>query len=408
MAAILCPATNANGVAQTSNQTLYFAMGTTTIHGQSTESNALIAWRTAGTFSNMYCRIGSNTVTATTTITFRKNTAAGNQTISIPSSTTGEFSDSTHTDTVVAGDTVDYQVVIGATGTSISFLALNTVFTATSGTVLRFTQTNASAVADSTASSTLFAGICGPIKALTSTEANTQFKVKAAFTLQNFYTKITANTKVTTSTVGSRKNGGIGNLIVSVPALTTGVFEDLTHSDSLVSGDLINYYLTQGAGATSISVLFLSAELASATNQNHCVAADQAGASAATGTGFFPIGGDVGATTSTTAAQSSVSFGYTASNLECFISTNAAASPKVLSFQKNGVDGNQTISIPAGTTGYFEDTVNSDVVSATQELRYQLINAGGPNIVFRNLGHLVTVGSVAVKYQAGLYWSYPV
>lgn len=53
----------------------------------------------------------------------------------------------------------------------------------------------------------------------------------------------------------------------------------------------------------------------------------------------------------------------TMSNMAVSIWTNSAAGVSNVYFRKNGADGNMTVSIPAGTTGRFYDTTNTDTVT---------------------------------------------
>jgi hypothetical protein len=84
-----------------------------------TEAHAQITARDAFTASNLSINVQTNTVTASSTLTYRINTANGNQIITIGSSTTGLLSDTTDTDTTTATSDINAQLAAGATGTSI-------------------------------------------------------------------------------------------------------------------------------------------------------------------------------------------------------------------------------------------------------------------------------------------------
>lgn len=75
-----------------------------------------------GTASDLYVRLASNAKTQSMVLRFRVGSANGNQTLTIPASTAGDFEDTTHTDTVTAGTNIDVQAVStdnGAHGTGI-------------------------------------------------------------------------------------------------------------------------------------------------------------------------------------------------------------------------------------------------------------------------------------------------
>src|SRR5437899_801296 len=110
--------------------------------------------RSAGTYSNFWGRIRSNAVTVTSTITFRKNAANSNESFTVAASTTGTFTDSTHTDSVVAADKFGVKVDRGTDSThNIEVSVEAAIFDATTDTVVRITSSDNST---STGSSTTY------------------------------------------------------------------------------------------------------------------------------------------------------------------------------------------------------------------------------------------------------------
>lgn len=118
------------------NLTRYITLGGSFMV-DTTEANTKQKLRFATTLSNMTIRISPNTVTANTTFTLRKNGAAGNQTITIGSGATGFFTDTTNEDNVTATDELNYELVTGATGTSLT-IRTTTIY---SRTLARVSQT---------------------------------------------------------------------------------------------------------------------------------------------------------------------------------------------------------------------------------------------------------------------------
>lgn len=98
--------------------TVWFPVGGT-LTSITTEAHAQIAPGIPFTLSNISINIAVNTVTAASTFSFRKNAGGGNQSASITASGTGMFTDATHSDAILATDNIDYQLVVGGTGTSI-------------------------------------------------------------------------------------------------------------------------------------------------------------------------------------------------------------------------------------------------------------------------------------------------
>ena len=75
-----------------------------------TENTTQQAWPIAGTFKNAYVVITANTNAASNTITFRKGGVSQAIVITVPATTTGTFSDTTNTATVVAADLVNWLI----------------------------------------------------------------------------------------------------------------------------------------------------------------------------------------------------------------------------------------------------------------------------------------------------------
>lgn len=113
----------------------------------STESHSQWKLGLASTLSKMGAYISANTITAATTIKLRVNGADGNQSVSIGSGQTGQFDDTSNTDTVDTDDLINFQLVSGGSGTSLTLrlagVLIETAVT-TSGRVSASGRQNAS------------------------------------------------------------------------------------------------------------------------------------------------------------------------------------------------------------------------------------------------------------------------
>lgn len=87
---------------------------------QTTESQVQIAVYYSGILSNATVNITSNTVTAASTMVTRINGVSGTVSVSITASTTGRFTDTSHTDAVKSGDLLNFMLTTGVTGTSLN------------------------------------------------------------------------------------------------------------------------------------------------------------------------------------------------------------------------------------------------------------------------------------------------
>jgi hypothetical protein len=130
----ICVMGRITGYTQNAATTDYFAIGGN-ILTESTESSTKVKTRAAFTFSEITALIGSNTVSAASTIKLRVNGADSSLSASVTASTSGVFSDSSNTVTTSATDDVNTACVTGATGTSLIIRYIE-VYTSASTTQL--------------------------------------------------------------------------------------------------------------------------------------------------------------------------------------------------------------------------------------------------------------------------------
>lgn len=372
-----------------------FLLGMVTQNQTGTEALAQQTVRgSAGTFSNLYTRIFSNGITATSTLRFRKGGANGNQVVSIGSSATGEFEDASNTDAVVAGDLINLQFVIGGTGTNIRPGVFGCQLAATTNTVSRPV---ALSLATTAASSTVFGKFVDAGRTAVGAETTTQqFKMKVAGTLKNLNVNVTANARATSATTfGNRLNGGAGAMSVSVGTSATGQFEDTSNSNALVSGDLVDWSITTGAGTQSITATLL-ADFVTTDGSAQCWVGSSV-SQALSLTRFYPPMGDLGAQSSTESdTQAKCGVAATLSQYECFISANTVSAASTLTFRKNGANGNGAVSITASTTGWFQDATNSDSLVSADEMGFQLVTGGaGTSLTIDAIGYKLATVSVS-------------
>ena len=218
-----------------------------------TEANAQYTFRVASTLSRFRVYVSSNANTATTTCRTRLNAANGAQSVSVAGSSTGSFEDTTNTDTVVAGDEVNFQVITGA-GTGAFVLSLMQVLSTSIGRQVAATfVTGVAFSADSYLVAEAYIGG-------NATESASQKTARSSFTAKNMFVYVSANT-TTAADVYLRKNGANSALTVSVASGTTGVFEDTTNSVDFVAADTYNWFVDITSG-TSITFTIIGFELA--------------------------------------------------------------------------------------------------------------------------------------------------
>lgn len=89
-------------------------------------------------------------------------------------------------------------------------------------------------------------------------------------------------------------------------------------------------------------------------------------------------------------------------NLRLYVSSNNATVTTTVKIRINGADGQNSVSISSGATGWFEDTTNTDTTSAGDKICYSLSKADANTVVIKNL---VTDVLATSAYQKGGYYT---
>lgn len=348
-----------------------------------TEANRISYFQSAGTTSNFRLYVSANTTTVTITVRTRKNTANGNQTISIASTTTGEFTDGSNSDSYASGDKGSIQIVTYTGGGSISFSKFSLIFDASSNSVQNFFTHTTNTFATN---GTLYFGLRSR-NAFDSTEANVQWKMRTAGTLQNCRIRFTANSAANSTTVVSRINGSNGNISISIAAAGTGYFTDTSNSDTVASGDLINLAIT-GTDTGSRTCGQTNLEFITTNSERPLVSTDNAGVAFATGTTNYFTFGDASFASNTTEALTQVTtdIAFSAKNLGAYLSANASTTNGTLYLRVNNASTALTLSLTALTTGWFEDLSHTVDITAGQTYGARLVVGATSGITIRSAG----------------------
>ncbi len=379
----------------------------------STESTFQQTLRSAGKSSGLYVRVILNSLSAASTVRTRKNTANGGQSVSIPApagvGATGEFLDTSGTDTIAATDIFNYQIVTGSTGTSWNHSVIATNFSATVNTRKRLCCLSSGGTTYNTASTTFYnrpSGVMTPTA--TSTESQEQFKFQTGATVRNAFVRVLTNARTNSSTVGSRidTGGGAanGNLSVSIGSAATGLFEDSSSTDTVNSGDKFDWAITLGTTSNNlvINIIACDIETTNGSTQNFLSTATGAGTvQNANATRSESIQGIERDTTTESDTQIQISLAAAHSNLTISVTANTVSVNSTLSFRRNSANGNQSVSITASMSGLFTDSTNVDYPLTSDEINTQIVtpNSGtsltwayiGMKSSFYNPGKIVSV-----------------
>lgn len=212
-------------------------------------------------------------------------------------------------------------------------------------------------------------------------EAEAAVVVRRAVAFSNLSVNIRTNSLSTAATtVYFRKNGANGNQSIVVPALTTGVFTDASNIDVLASGDAYCISPNTASGGTGTMIINganIVINDATGVSVQFCIASDVNVSLTASTTYYMGLGGLLDNNTALQAAEVTIDVAGVSSGLSLHVATNARSSDTVFTLFKNGAAGNQTITVPAGSTGNFSDLVNTDSISAGDKICTRLVAGTG-------------------------------
>jgi hypothetical protein len=168
-------------------------------------------------------------------------------------------------------------------------------------------------------------------------------------------------------TVYLYKNGAAGNQTVTIPALSSGTFQDVVNSDNLVSGDIYQPVINVPIGGV---VTIVVASFKSVMTNAYSIL----------GVGFqkiflpsalyHPIGGGGSSSSVESYAFYTIRTSTTLDKFRVYVSSNTCDANNIFYTRINGVNGNLTVTVIAGTTGEFADTVNSDSIAVGDNLNF--------------------------------------
>lgn len=352
-------------------------------------------WLVAGTFSRLSVTATGNTISGTYSkpAIFRVNSANGTQTVAYTIGVTGIVTDTSNTDTVAAGDTANIHLQQGSgTGSgTIDFASFGCMFTPTDTTKTMWfsgaaTSGGTTPPFDGTVRYTLPAGRAN---VTTGSDTNLRVPVNYAFTAMGLTLYVSTNSGSVSATGASYINGAAGAQSVTIGAAATGWFQDVSNTDSLSPGDDYSTTITPGVGTGSLRIEVQGMFLESTEGRFQTVlASGVSGFALPLGTAYTPVYGLIA---STYAAElgSTVRMHYpmTASDMAIRVSANSLVGALNVRLRKSGANGNLLITVPAATTGFFEDTSNTDVISASDTVGHSFESAGG-------------FGSATIRYNA--------
>ncbi len=339
-------------------------------------------------FTSMVASVDALSGTGNNTVTLRKNAAPSAITVSIPSGATGVYSDTIDSVNGVSGDAFNYAVVNGATG-NVEFSLITCLMSSAHTTSWMNGDIVGPAVNHPLAfnSGAVF-GLAGGAGDWSTTESIAQYTMRLSVHSFGMYSYVTNNTINGTTTFQMRKNGANGSQAVSVGAGLRGAFTDAIDSDDFASGDKTSYGFTPSGSSGSMDTASCTVTCYGTDNVSQFTGLNgYAHGSLVSGLNqWFAIAGDSAPNTNPQQGQSLtlVQVG-TVTMMDLAVHDAPSTGTPTLSVQSqvNGVQANMAISAGSGVTGYFEDTVDTDVVLSGANYRLSAnVQFGAGNLLF--------------------------
>ena len=374
-------------VASTANTTQFWTIpGRPTV--DTTEDNVKIKVRIPGRFSKLSVRLPGYSVNGTTDLIFRKNNAD-----TILKVTTDNVNGAKNVDDVVNyidvvdGDFISLKTVPGGATGTFTLGQANVNFAPADGSVC---QLFAATRATTFTSNNVTAYMSYALDCLNhNSEGDSKARQKLAGVYKYFYVLVTANARTSTTTFRSRKNGANGNLVISVAAGTTGIFEDSANQDNVAAEDDYNFSVSNGAGSseaitwTVVSVHFFpSPVLGGMFSTGGSSSSILAGT-----TKYMMAGGSCGNNTSTaTEFNRILKTPIVVKKMVVNVQANSMTSDSTWVLVKNGTDSTITGTIVQGVIGRTEDVTHNETINPGDDIKYKFVaGATGTSFTVTNI-----------------------
>jgi hypothetical protein len=208
--------------------------------------------------------------------------------------------------------------------------------------------------------------------------------------ISNFIFKVDNNSLNGSTTVSLRLNAVTTDPSISVPAGTTGDFQDDTSITQITAGDIINYIIV--AGGTSGSLTFRITRSIFTPDQDTITH----------NATYTAAGGDTFSTASTTWYNvlngSGDSIVTTEADVECRqrkpgtyrnlvmnINSNARTTATTVRLRVNNANSALSVSIGAGLSGFFSDTSNQEAIVVGDDVNFSLTTGTGVGDLVTNI-----------------------
>jgi hypothetical protein len=322
----------------------------------------------------------------TNTCQFRKNGSNGS--LVATGTGTGAAADTTHTDSLVAGDVFSLAITDDGTDPLYRHVSMNVEFDTGTGTFFR--NSSGSAQVFDVASATRFIPIAGGLQTDgTATEANAQFKIRGYSLVDAFQVRVDSNARVTDTIFKLRINGSdVAASSITVGAGVTGLFMVTGINQALADGDLICAAIVTDTGVEDLTLNFIGATLLSSAGATELWTGNVNGVArtASATPDYYVPGGTLFSRATTTGTDIITGFAADCTGLRLFVSANTYTGAATLKLFVNNVDSGFTTTINAGATGWIENTTDTETILATDEICWEIVGGTSGSMTVTAIG----------------------
>jgi len=347
------------------------------------EAQAAMLMRTAGTWSNISIKILTNTRDDALTGKSRINGVDGNQSVTVPASTTGTFTDAVNTDSIAAGNKINYEIFSAhSTSTTLLMTIANWTshYAASSGDpVYRLTSVFNSN--NMNANTQEWLSVCQGETLYAVNEAFIQQYVPAeGGTLKNAYANVSAALGGSTGVVLTMRVNAVNSaLTMTLPPATSGDFEDVANSVAVVEGDLISWGMVSDATIHSVRALacdFTTTGFYEGSTKDSAGITLVASAGDWRADGYGLLTGFHAGTITENHASILAGIAFSWNGLRWYVNSNGQDGDCVWYGRINGVNTGWSGTTPATTTGAFTTTGDAESVAATDLINIRRTASG--------------------------------
>lgn len=210
--------------------------------------------RVPGTISYLSWNLSQNFPNALT-LTLNKNSSASDLVVHIDADTTGWVTNSIDNVSVESGDALTFATRVSADTTDYggTFYPVSARFDADTDSAQMIAAVGPAQIYPTT--SLQFLNFLGIASTPSQSESDTQFNCMTAGTWQNMACHLESNGFDRGTTVHNRIGGSNGSMAISIPASTSGYFEDTADSDTVGAGDRLDYGVISASAPGSGSLM---------------------------------------------------------------------------------------------------------------------------------------------------------